>query len=72
MRSLGTSDRREAERLARTLGVELDREFERLRAINSPNNNELPNNQHIGMAAGYSHCQDATQIVASCFAKMAA
>ena len=33
MRSLGTSDRREAERLARIIGVEHDREFERLQAL---------------------------------------
>jgi integrase len=35
MRSLGTSAKREAERLARVLGVDLDREFARLRANDS-------------------------------------
>ena len=46
MRSLGTSDRREAERLARIVGVELDREFERLRAPHSTSTNELLHTQH--------------------------
>ncbi len=32
MRSLGTSDKREAERLARAIGVDFDQEFARLRA----------------------------------------
>ena len=49
MRSLGTSDRREAERLARTIGVELDREFERLRANHAPSN-EMPDAQHFALA----------------------
>lgn len=50
MRSLGTSDRREAERLARTIGVELDREFERLRANHSPISNEMLAAQHSAFA----------------------
>jgi integrase len=50
MRSLGTSDRREAERLARIVGVELDREFERLRAAHSPSSTDLPNAEHISQA----------------------
>jgi len=45
MRSLRTSDRREAERQARAIGVELDREFEQLRAKLSPGGKELPTNQ---------------------------
>lgn len=49
MRSLGTSDRREAERLARIIGVELDREFDRLRAKHSPRNNGLPNIRHSAL-----------------------
>lgn len=41
MRALGTSDKREAERLARILGVDLDREFERLRENHSSDGIEL-------------------------------
>jgi integrase len=51
MRSLGTSDRREAEQLARTIGVELDREFERLRANHSPTSIEMPDAQQRALAA---------------------
>lgn len=50
MRALGTSDRREAERLARAIGVELDREFERHRANHSPDSFELPNVQSVTQA----------------------
>lgn len=45
MRSLGTTDRREAARLARIIGVELDREFERLRANHTPNSTGMPDAQ---------------------------
>ncbi|QDZ29892.1 hypothetical protein FAY22_19145 [Noviherbaspirillum sp. UKPF54] len=50
MRSLGTSDRREAERLARIVGVELDREFERLRANHAPKSDGLPDAQPSALA----------------------
>jgi integrase len=50
MRSLGTSDRREAERLARIVGVELDREFERLRAPHLLNSTDLQNARHSAQA----------------------
>lgn len=47
MRSLGTSDRREAERLARLIGVELDREYEQLRATHSPNSKKSSDTQQV-------------------------
>lgn len=54
MRSLGTSDRREAERLARVFGVELDREFERLRADHLPNSSKSPDTQPSALATSLS------------------
>ncbi|MDB5823789.1 MAG: hypothetical protein JWR21_2493 [Herminiimonas sp.] len=73
MRSLGTSDRRDAERLARIVGVELDREFERLRANHSPNSIRFQDAQHSASATSSAdadsdcssarglHCEGATQ-----------
>lgn len=50
MRSLGTSDRREAGRLTCIIGVELDGKFERLRVNHSPKSSELPDDQHSAAA----------------------